>query len=444
MRRAVVVLAIAMIAPAARANGRFPATNSITLQKGNTASLTVGSTFGLVLSRDDGAHFWWVCEQAVGYNGTFDPSYAVARDGTLYAGTPDGLRVSRDQGCTFDTVLVEPQASKQKWIDAIDLGPGDEVGIAQAEGGMTNDVFESTDGGHGFQAKGLASATAWWNSVKVAPSNAMRVYVTGYQVTQTADDGGTIPPRVFVKRSDDGGTSWNDLATTDFAVASNPLVVVAAVSPSNPDLLYARSIGADPPTGDKLYVSQNAGASWQRVLDTTDAIRGVVFLANGGVLVGTTNGGVFQSTSGTSFTQLSNEPEMACVAQREDGAIFSCGANWDPDNFALGKSTGASVGPFTKVFRFVELAGPLSCPAGTVQHDTCELQLWPALKEQFGIKDPIVDGAPPDAATPPPKKSTGCCDSSGSGVETAVVLVLAIGIGALLVRRGRKKRKCCE
>lgn len=453
MRRAVVVLAIALIAPAARANGRFPATNAVVLQKDDPQSITVGTTFGMLVSRDGGGHFYWVCEQAVGYNGTFDPSYAIAKDGTIYAGTPDGLRVSRDGGCTFDTVAVEPHddteqelfttgnnhvIKKQKWIDAVTLGPSDEVWVATAEGGMSNDVFRSVDG-RMFYPMGLYSITTWWNALKLAPSNPQRIYVTGYEVAE----GASIGPQVHVMRSDVGGGkgNWIELPVTDFTLSTkSPMVLVTAVSPTNPDIAYVRSVGADPPSGDKLYRSTNAGASWSLVLDTTDAITGVVFLQSGAVLVATTNGGVFQATDGVAFSPLPGEPQMACVAQRQDGAIFSCGANWDPDFFALGKSSGPQVGPFTKLFRFVELSGPLQCAPGTVQHDVCDLQLWPALKEQFGIKDPIVDGAP---VTTPPKPS-GCCDSSGSGLEAAAIVILAVGIGGLLVRRGRRKRKCCD
>ena len=44
----------------------------------------------------------------------------------------------------------------------------------------------------------------------------------------------------------------------------------------------------------------------------------------------------------------------------------------------------------------VDMAGPLSCPAGTIQKDVCELQLWQMVKEQYGIKEP--DGAPMKSA----------------------------------------------
>jgi hypothetical protein len=233
------------------------------------------------------------------------------------------------------------------------------------------------------------------------------------------------------------------------------VVLLSAVSPTNPDIVFAVSQGANPPMGDKLYRSLDAGQTWQLVVDATTApVRSVVFLQDGSVLVASVTGVWTAPSAAGAFVSLPQqpdttkpplEPQMACAAQRQDGQLFACGANWDPDFAALGRSTTGQVANFTKLFRFVDMAGPLACPAGTPQHDVCELQLWPAVKEQFGIKDPIADGPPPDAPPIEMKKPSGCCESGGaSGLETAVVIVLAVGIGGLLVRRGKRKKKCCS
>ena len=54
--------------------------------------------------------------------------------------------------------------------------------------------------------------------------------------------------------------------------------------------------------------------------------------------------------------------QAACLGERADGTMFGCGTNWDPDFAALARAPG--LGPWSKVFRFVELRGPVSCPAG--------------------------------------------------------------------------------
>ena len=83
----------AVLCPAvALANGRPPLTNGVHFQPGDNHSLYVATTFGLLVSHDDGCSFRWICEQNVGYGGTFDPKYRIAADGTIFATTYTGLR----------------------------------------------------------------------------------------------------------------------------------------------------------------------------------------------------------------------------------------------------------------------------------------------------------------------------------------------------------------
>ena len=126
--------------------------------------------------------------------------------------------------------------------------------------------------------------------------------------------------------------------------------------------------------------------------------------------------------------------------------------------------TSADLATWTGVLRFEDIAGPVLCDAGTIQHDTCE-PLFCALRMQFGITsdptgcepfDGVVDGvtdASPagiDAATPP-RTSSGCCDTRTGGGPTTFVLALvvsvvlmsrqrALGIERLRGRRGRRRR----
>ena len=101
----------------------------------------------------------------------------------------------------------------------------------------------------------------------------------------------------------------------------------------------------------------------------------------------------------------------------------------------LGRSADAVA--WTKVFRFIELRGPLACPAGTVQHDVCEVEQWPALRTQFGI--PVEGGV--DAGTDPAQPPGGCCDASGTSALPVAAIGLLIGVG--IWRGRRRKRACC-
>lgn len=433
-------LALLLAASVAHANGRPPLTNGIHFAPNDPHTLLVATTFGLLISHDDGCTMSWVCEVNIGYGGQFDPKYAIGGDGTIFATTFTGLRVSHDGGCSFVTATAtlpagDPNRIADLWIDALDVGPTGEVWVGTAESGKPNDVFASTDNGVTFASRGMVSPTIWWKSVKIAPSNAQRIYIGGYQVAGTLADGGQMSPTAHLLRSDDDGSHWTELPLTGVAYGSTPIVLVQAVDPHNPDVVYLVSVGANPPSGDRLYRSSDAGQTFGEVLATTDPIRDLVVRDAQNVLVATQLGGSFQSVNaGVAFSPMGSPPQLACLGQRADGTLLGCGANWGPDYMAVAKSPdgGAS---WQKVWRFVELAGPLKCPAGTAEHDVCDLQQWPNLQQQFGATGPTcgvnqVDAGPTGGDPPPPKKSGGCCDSGGPiGIAWAFV------VGIWLARR---------
>lgn len=436
------VLAALLFATAtASANGRAPVTNGVFFAPSDPHTIWVRTTFGPLVSHDDGCTFYWVCEQNVGYAGQFDPKYAIATDGTIFASTFSGLRVSRDGGCNFTTATSEkpmgdPGRIADIWIDALDIGPSGEVWAATAESGKPNDIYKSTDNGVTFNPSGMQSPTVWWKSVKVAPSDAMRVYVTGYQVAGTLDDGGQMPPTAHFVASVDDGVHWTESALSGVAYGSTPLVYVLAVQPDAPDRALMVSVGAAAPAGDLLYRTTDGGTTFTQVLSTSDPIRDVVYRDAMNVVVATIAGGSFTSSDGgATFAPMASPPQLACLGQN-NGKLFGCGANWGPDFKAVAKSADATT--WDKVFRFVELQGPLACPAGTAEHDVCA-PLWPALQQQFGATGSTCGVAPGDPvpdATPVAKK-TGCCDA---GEGAPIGLGWAFGVGLVVARPRRRRR----
>lgn len=448
------VLAIAAVAAMlaagygdAHANGRGTTTNGLYLRPGDASSIYLQTTFGLLISHDDGCTFNWVCEQNLGYGGIWDPKYAIASDGTIFATTFEGLRISRDGACSFTTATSELAMSDSNriadiWIDALDIGPDGHVWVGTAETGHTNDIFVSTDNGMTFTAKGMLSPEIWWKSVKVAPTNPLRVYVTGYQIAGT--------PTAYFYRSENAGGAWtpSPLANIQYA-QSTPVVLVKAVDPANPDILYMTSVGANPPSGDRVYRSTDAGETWTEVLATTASVHDIVIVDAQKVVVVTQiitpqavmGGPSYESTNGgTTFTETTGMPQLACLVKKPDGTLLGCGANWQPDYKAVARSSDGGA-TWEKVWRFVEIAGAVKCDPGTVQHDTCDVSLWDCpscmsdLKRQFGAKGPAC-GAPGDETVVPPKKPAGCCDAGASG---PVAATWAIVVGALVLRRRRRR-----
>ena len=436
---------VALAAGAAQANGRAPLTNGVFLQQGDPHSLYVRTTFGLLISHDDGCSFRWVCEKAIGYGGEFDPKYAIATDGTLFATTFTGLRVSRDAGCSWTTATSDrPEGDPGKisdiWIDALDISPTGDVWVATAESAKPNNVFRSTDNGQTFEPRGLASPIIWWKSIKVARSQPQRIYVTGYQVAGTA--------AAHLERSNDGGATWTELALPPvIKFGATPIIHVTAVAPGDPDHLYVTSLGANPPAGDRIYRSLDGGATFAEVAATIDPVRDIVVRPDGTALIATIAGGTLASMAPDGpfaplgqplpLGQDKKPPQLGCLALRADGTLIGCGANWQPDFMAVGRATDPTA--FQKLFRFVELAGPVACPAGTAEQDLCA-PLWPSLQQQFGATGPGTCGAVPDLEAvdaPPLKKSGGCCDV-GDGSPAGAAALGAL-VGALVL--GRKRRR---
>src|SRR5581483_12395588 len=70
---------------------------------GDPTQLLAGTSFGVVVSHDDGASWSWICEEAIGYGTGLQPVWYVAPDGTYFGAGFNGLFISHDQGCTWST-----------------------------------------------------------------------------------------------------------------------------------------------------------------------------------------------------------------------------------------------------------------------------------------------------------------------------------------------------
>jgi hypothetical protein len=238
------------------------------------------------------------------------------------------------------------------------------------------------------------------------------------------------------------------LPLTGVKFGSAPIVLAAAVDPQNPDIVFMVSQAANLPSYDRVYRSTDAGVTFTEVLAPSGSVQNVVvtsttvfvttLIQSGNNMIG---GPAYQSSDGgASFEVMANAPQLSCLAQRSDGVLIGCGANWDPDRMAVGKSSdnGAT---WQKIFRFVELNGPLVCPPGTAEYDVCAQQQWGVpggVQQQFGATGPVCganasEGAIDAPPVRPPKKS-GCCET-GEGAPLA--LGWTVGIALWLSRRRR-------
>lgn len=424
------LLALGMSVGDARANGRFPATTGVEFQPGNSSLVAIPVTFGLLVSTDDGASFRWICENSIGYGGTYDPDYAIDSKGKLFATTFDGVRMTPDLGCTWSFAggpLTGVFASQ------VEVGPDGRVWVGAAAAENSN-IYVSSDEGVTFSPTGHTSTGTWWDSIKIAPSDPNRVYASGF----TVDSGGTTPLAI---RSVDGGVTFEPMSLAGVTINMGANIYVLGALPDAPDTVFLRVTRSITPVGDAIYRSTDKGDTWTKVLEIADELAAYVARADGQtVIIGSRFTGAFRSTDGgVTFPPLANPPQMACVGERSDGTLFTCGSNWDPDLYALGRSTDGTT--WTAVTTFQQTAAPVQCDPGTVQYDSCQAELWCSLVMQLGITSTeVVCEAPADAGVPgidagsEPPKEPGCL-GCGAGQMAGPLAVL---LPMLLIRRRRR------
>jgi len=424
----VALIAVVTHAPgSARANGRFPRTTKLVVRPGHPQEMALGVTYGLLVTKDDGAHWRWVCESAIGFTGTFDPDYELSPTGALFATTISGVTVTRD-GCGWSHL---PAPLDDANVTQIAVGPDGAIYLASSDPDDSR-IYKSTDDGVSFAPVGaVGMAGDWWTSLEVAPGDPQRIYLTGFR-TQGGD-----PRQRLMFRSDDGGQTWVGLPTTALVGTDNSDLQVAAISPIDANRLLMRVTLTGPALQETIYLSENGGAAppggptWTKVIEVTDNIPGVVVRADGTVWAATPFRGLKKSTDGgRTFADVPGVTyEGRCLLERSDGALFLCANDLPPDERGLTSSTTGAAGTWTPRLRFADIAGPVDCAAGTLQKDECEGLLWCGLKEQLGVTTNVIDcalavDAGIDAGTvSPPGKS--CCDTGGGppAVETALILL---------------------
>lgn len=229
---------------------------------------------------------WKTANSGVTWKPIFDdqPSYSIGcitidpgNPHTVWVGTGenvggrhvafgDGVYKSTDDGATWKNmglketqhiskILVHPTNSDIIWVAA--------QGPLWNKGGERG-LYKSTDGGKTW--KRTLGDDEWTGVTDIAadPRNPDVLYAATWQRHRTvwAYMGGG--PGSGLHRSIDGGETWEKL--TGGLPRSSMGKIGLAISPQNPDILYA-AIELDRTTG-AVYRSANRGASWERMSST--------------------------------------------------------------------------------------------------------------------------------------------------------------------------------
>lgn len=422
-----------MAPSAAHANGRFPAANQLEVTPGNDGALVLRTTFGLLFSNDAAKTWDWVCERGVGYGGIWDPPIGLFADGSVIAGTIDGLARSPGEarGCAWSfakaslekrtvvDVVVRPDAPNEGLVLASTGGENDAGGST-----FTTEIFATTDAGRTFTARAKDFDPLFVaQTIEVAKSDPTRVYVSG----SLGDDGAFYA-------STDGGVTFTKHVIA-LVKPDERAPYIAAVSPTDANRVYVRTGGRS----SRLLVTDDAGATFRSAFQGPP-LAGFALSADGTtVWVGSTEGVSRAATTDFAFTKVGS---VAVQCLKSVGAtLYACVG--DPTvPYALGASTNGGA-TFTPVLALSQIRGPLACAAGT-EATTCAAD-WPALKATF---DPGATTTPDGGATG--TKSDGGPATgayvAGGGCALATepgrgLGALALGGAAIAALFGRRRRR---
>jgi len=447
-RTALACLVLAALPHVASANGRAPATSTIAFRAGHDNEIAVGLTWGLLLSHDGGATWSWVCENAVGYSGVYDPIYVLSEGGALFASTFAGFQVARD-GCSFAPVGPSAPFASTATVGPDHLIYYGAVQAADAARGVAADynIYRSSDADSGSFAPTAgqpAGPVAWWESIAVAPADPQQVYLSGYVFRADSPGGQNRRHQIFY-RSDNAGGDWTALPIDEATVTVMPNSSIDIVGIAADGRVYIRVKLDDNIMSDSLYRSDDQGASWQPILHKPTSITAFLVRAAtnpGGhhdLIAGTlANPGEISHDDGATWAPLAGSPHMGCLAENAAGELWACSLNYEQpgpgDGAGVMKSADPEAGIWTKVLRYQDLTQAAACGAGTTQQATC-VPMWCSVCAQLGCT-PDATYRCPGAVEAPAPRPRGCCDA-GSGGASALALGLSVGMVLLRPRRRR-------
>ncbi|MDQ2647679.1 MAG: hypothetical protein M3020_28035 [Myxococcota bacterium] len=377
------LLCLLLTAAKAQANGRFPETNQLVVEPGNPDHAVVRATFGLLVTRDHGASWQLVCEDAFGPQNT-DPPLALLAGGVLVLGLEDGVSRSDALGCSFARAGGLPSDQRVRDVTASVGEPGT-AWVLTADDAASR-LWLSTDSGDSFdEAAVLAEASAV--TLDVAPSNPDVVYVSGV----TRDAG-------VLFRSRDRGARFEPFSIPGASGSKVPYI--AAIDPTDENTVYVRTYGIP----GALLQTRDGGESFsERPFEMPTPVQGFALSGDGSLLVASNPfDGTFRASRERFEFERVRCQGASCLGFAGD-ALLGCGSE-SLDGFVIGisRDRGAT---FSRLLAQSCMEGPVGCPQASGVASACATT-WPELRARLGAErcEP-VDVEP----------STACFGESGAG-----------------------------
>lgn len=361
---AAIALCAGLFGRDASANGRFPTAQFFSLGEGAARDrIAITTTFGLLVSLDAGERWQWICEDALGFTGEYDPVTAVTDSGALIVTLPAGAAIARGDWCDFSPI-AESQTDPS--IDVTARGALVALSQQLATGGTR--LLLSDDDGRTFR-RAWTSSEYFTQTIDYAPMNSLLLYATAQDRLGYAR----------ILRSDSGGDVFDPTTATPLAMTA--ATFLAAVDSIDDRRLLLRGFATD--GSSTLSRSDDSGATVRTLLTSAGAMVGAAATPGFETIwaMSAEEGARLQRSDdgGGTFRPLAATLRARSLRYRR-GVVFATASEQQAGySFGCSQDGGES---FRRLLAIEDIRGPEACGDTTRVRTRCAAQ-WPTVRAQL-------------------------------------------------------------
>lgn len=387
---------------------------------GGSDRLIVRTNRGLLLGDQNGHDSRFLCNEALGIASTEQAPLAIGGDGDnqVFAATfAGGLLAGNRDLCQWRAV-AGPFAGNPAF-DVTSGTPG-ALFLLAGQSDTAANFFVSRDLSLSWFA--LAQSAIPFTRIRVAPSDAQRIYRTGVGIDANAQ----LVHRLSV--STDGGDTTSESSIT---LAPNELQArLLDIDPTNPDRLFIRVEGSSSEIPERLVISTDGGHTFTTALSLL-AFEGFALSPDGATVWAGGAEGLWRSNDrGAHFDRVSSAAvtKVGCLALH-GAALYACAVAGHEFTVGISYDRGDS---FRKLVDFSQVRDLLPCSSDAELASTCQdaLAHWRADLGVAAAPDPASGTTNAGTA---PRPVAGCGIAGALEIETSFAsAVLGAALGLVL------------